>query len=177
VQNGRVGVIGEEARGPVIELCRPTCEEQGRTLADLEFGEVVIDTLDSLLRTDQGVQFTASNFTGCLAAAGVRISMDGRGRAIDNIFVERLWRTVKYEDLYVKDYASVPALEAGLEHYFHFTTTILPTRACSTAHQQRFIMPKVRVGLLRAGVQFTTLSSNTALGCALRDSVNHSKVR
>jgi putative transposase len=74
----------------------------------------------TIFNTDQGVQFTASNFTGCLAAAGVRISMDGRGRAVDNIFVERLWRTVKYEDLYVKDYASVPALEAGLERYFHF---------------------------------------------------------
>ena len=74
----------------------------------------------TIFNTDQGVQFTASNFTGCLAAAGVRISMDGRGRAVDNIFVERLWRTVKYEDLYVRDYASVPALEAGLGRYFHF---------------------------------------------------------
>ncbi len=58
--------------------------------------------------------------TRCLEAAGIRISMDGKGRALDNIFVERLWRSVKYEDLYLKDYASVPELEFGLERYFHF---------------------------------------------------------
>jgi len=55
-----------------------------------------------------------------LEPAYPQISMDGRGRALDNIFVERLWRTVKYEDIYLNDYASVPALEAGLERYFTF---------------------------------------------------------
>ncbi len=51
------------------------------------------------------------------------MSMDGRGRALDNIFVERLWRSVKYEDIYLKDYATVPALDAGLQHYFtHYNT-------------------------------------------------------
>lgn len=73
-----------------------------------------------IFNTDQGAQFTAHDFTGCLEAAGIRISMDGRGRALDNIFVERLWRTVKYEDVYLKEYATVPALEAGLGDYFHF---------------------------------------------------------
>ncbi len=73
-----------------------------------------------IFNTDQGSQFTALDFTGCLEAAGIRVSMDGRGRALDNIFVERLWRTVKYEDIYLKEYATVPALEAGLEAYFHF---------------------------------------------------------
>jgi putative transposase len=68
-----------------------------------------------IFNTDQGVQFTASNFTRCLASAGLRISMDGRGRAVDNIFVEHLWQSVKYEDIYLKDYASVPELVAGLE--------------------------------------------------------------
>lgn len=74
----------------------------------------------AIFNTDQGVQFTAANFTRCLLAAGIRISMDGRGRALDNIFVERLWRSVKYEDIYLKEYASVPELEVGLEHYFRF---------------------------------------------------------
>ena len=71
-----------------------------------------------IFNTDQGVQFTAHNFTGELETAGIRISMDGRGRAFDNIFVERLWRTVKYEDLYIKEYATIPALETGLHDYF-----------------------------------------------------------
>lgn len=73
-----------------------------------------------IFNTDQGVQFTSLAFTSRLARAGVAISMDGRGRALDNIFVERLWRTVKYEDIYLHDYTSVPALEAGLERYFRF---------------------------------------------------------
>ncbi len=73
-----------------------------------------------IFNTDQGVQFTATPFTQTLEQAGIRISMDGRGRALDNIFVERLWRTVKYEHVYLMDYETVPALEAGLHTYFHF---------------------------------------------------------
>jgi putative transposase len=73
-----------------------------------------------IFNTDQGVQFTAQAFTGRLQAAAIRISMDGRGRAFDNIFVERLWRTVKYEHLYLYDYSTVPELLAGLTRYWHF---------------------------------------------------------
>lgn len=62
----------------------------------------------------------ASDFTSCLEVAGIRISMDGRGRALDNVFIERLWRSVKHEDIYLKGYASAPELENGLERYFHF---------------------------------------------------------
>lgn len=73
-----------------------------------------------IFNTDQGSQFTALVYTGCLEGAGIRVSMDGRGRALDNIFIERLWRTVKYEDIYIKEYENVPALEGGLGDYFHF---------------------------------------------------------
>jgi putative transposase len=73
-----------------------------------------------MFNTDQGVQFTSLAFTSRLEQVGVAISMDGRGRALDNIFVERLWRTVKYEDIYLKDYASGPALAVGLDRYFRF---------------------------------------------------------
>jgi putative transposase len=73
-----------------------------------------------IFNTDQGVQFTAHEFTSRLEAASVWVSMDGRGRAMDNIFVERLWRTVKYEDIYLKDYDSVMALDVGLSSYFRF---------------------------------------------------------
>jgi putative transposase len=69
---------------------------------------------------EQGAQFTADEFTSILEGAGVLVSMDGRGRALDNVFVERLWRTVKYEHIYLYDYDHVPALEAGLDGYFQF---------------------------------------------------------
>lgn len=71
-----------------------------------------------IFNTDQGAQFTADDFTAYLEKADIQISMDGRGRALDNIFIERLWRSVKYEDIYLKDYATVPQLEVGLANYF-----------------------------------------------------------
>jgi putative transposase len=73
-----------------------------------------------IFNTDQGVQFTALTFTSRLEKAAIRISMDGRGRALDNVFVERLWRTVKYEHVYLHEYALVPELEKGLGEYFAF---------------------------------------------------------
>ena len=72
-----------------------------------------------IFNTDQGVQFTAVDFTRELEAAHIQISMDGRGRAFDNIFIERLWRSVKHENIYIKEYDTVPALASGLEEYFH----------------------------------------------------------
>lgn len=73
-----------------------------------------------IFNSDQGVQFTSCAFTSVLEDVGVAISMDGRGRVFDNIFVERLWRTVKYENIYLKDYESVPALRRGLSEYLDF---------------------------------------------------------
>jgi len=73
-----------------------------------------------VFNTDQGVQFTAEAFTGRLSSAGVAVSMDGRGRALDNVFVERLWRTVKYEDIYIRCYETVAELLRGLIRYFVF---------------------------------------------------------
>jgi putative transposase len=73
-----------------------------------------------IFNTDQGVQLTSQAFTQTLLAMKIEISMDGRGRALDNIFVERLWRTVKYEDIYMNDYQTVPQLRRGLERYFEF---------------------------------------------------------
>ena len=73
-----------------------------------------------IFNTDQGVQFTSSRFTECLRAAQVSISMDGRGRAFDNIMIERLWRSTKYEDIYPRAYESLSDVRAGLEKYFVF---------------------------------------------------------
>ena len=73
-----------------------------------------------IFNSDQGSQFTSAAFTSRLAEAGVAISMDGRGRALDNVFVERLWRSVKYEDVYLRDYADGWEAEASLGRYFDF---------------------------------------------------------
>jgi hypothetical protein len=73
-----------------------------------------------IFNTDQGAQFTSAAFTGRLEAAGVQISMDGRGRALDNVFVERLWRSVKYEEMYLKDYAGFTDAVRNLAVYFRF---------------------------------------------------------
>ena len=94
----------------------------------------------AIFNTDQGAQFTADAFTAVLVAAEIRISMDGKGRALDNIFVERLWRTVKYDDIYLKHYATVPELYAGLHRYFHFYNYErlhqgLANRTPATVHQ------------------------------------------
>jgi putative transposase len=82
-----------------------------------------------IFNTDQGVQFTANAFTQCLRDHGVQISMDGRGRALDNIFIERLWRTVKYEYLYLHDFASGPELYHGVGGYFGRYNTARPHQA------------------------------------------------
>jgi putative transposase len=76
-----------------------------------------------VFNSDQGSQFTSIEFTGRLEKLGVAISMDGRGRAMDNIFVERLWRTVKYEEVYLKSYESVKEARESLARYFHFYNT------------------------------------------------------
>ena len=73
-----------------------------------------------IFNSDQGSQFTATAFTERLLACGVAISMDGRGRAIDNVFVERLWRSVKYEEVYLKDYTNAWEAEDSLAAYFRF---------------------------------------------------------
>ena len=82
-----------------------------------------------IFNSDQGCQFTSTAFTARLEAAGVQISMDGRGRVFDNIFIERLWRTVKYEHLYLQDHQNGWELERGLTMYFHFYNTARPHQA------------------------------------------------
>ena len=76
-----------------------------------------------IFNTDQGAQFTSHVFTQRLNDAGVRISMDGRGRAFDNIFVERLWRSLKYEEVYLTEYDSMAMATTGIGRYFHFYNT------------------------------------------------------
>lgn len=79
-----------------------------------------------IFNSDQGSQFTSEVFTSRLETAGIRVSWDGRGRVWDNIFVERLWRSVKWEEVYLKDYADVPEAIGGLGDYFSFYNTERP---------------------------------------------------
>jgi len=91
-------------------------------------GSFCLEMLEEALRrgrpevfnTDQGVQFTAQAWTGRLESAEVAVSMDGKGRCLDNVFVERLWRSVKYEDIYLWRYETVPQLQQGLGRYFPY---------------------------------------------------------
>jgi putative transposase len=100
-----------------------------------------IDTLDEALarfgkpeifNTDQGSQFTSAAFTGRLAGAGIRISMDGRGRWLDNVFIERLWRSLKYEDVYLKDYADGRQARAGIGAWIGFYNARRPHQALAS---------------------------------------------
>ena len=82
-----------------------------------------------IFNTDQGAQFTSEAFTGILRNHGVRISLDGKGRYSDNLFIERLWRTVKYEEVYLKAYQDGKDARIGLGEYFHFYNTERPHQA------------------------------------------------
>ena len=92
-----------------VTFCTDALEE-----AIMRFG------VPDIFNTDQGSQFTSEAFTELLKTQGIKISMDGRGRWLDNVFVERLWRSVKYEDVYLKAYDSIPAVRQGLTTYFEF---------------------------------------------------------
>jgi len=82
-----------------------------------------------IFNTDQGSQFTSAAFTGTLVTAGVRISMDGRGRWMDNVFIERLWRSLKYEDIYLKGYGDGREAKAGIGEWVAFYNHRRPHQA------------------------------------------------
>ena len=88
--------------------------------------EALLGNTPEIFNTDQGAQFTATAFTCRLEQAGIQVSMDGKGRALDNVFVERLWWSVKYEEVYLKSYDSVSEVEQGLSNYFQFYTRERP---------------------------------------------------
>jgi putative transposase len=90
-----------------------------------------------IFNTDQGSQFTSGDFTGLLAAAGIRISMDGRGRWIDNVFIERLWRSLKYEDIYLKGYADGREAKAGIAEWLAFYN-------CASEHPSVYVIEENR---------------------------------
>ena len=82
--------------------------------------------LPQIFNTDQGSQFTSPEWTGRLEGLGIAVSMDGKGRWMDNVFIERLWRSLKYEDIYLKDYATLGELEQGVGPWFERYNTWRP---------------------------------------------------
>jgi putative transposase len=97
-----------------------------------------------IFNTDQGSQFTSAAFTGTLAAAGIQISMDGHGRWIDNAFIERLWRSLKHEDVYLKGYGEGREAKAGIGEWINFSNE----RRLHQAHGYRTPMAVWRHGLI-----------------------------
>lgn len=95
-----------------IPQIRPKIEPQGEALARYDTPEI--------FNTNQGSQFTAEEFTAPLLATGVRASMDGKGRWVDNVFAERLWRSVKYEEIYLHAHETPRGVKTALVHYFRF---------------------------------------------------------
>lgn len=93
--------------------------------------------LPEIMNTDQGSQFTSEEWTGELSRLGIAISMDGKGRWMDNVFIERLWRSVKYEEIYLKEHSTLPVLEAGLSEWFNRYNTWRPHEVLGnqTPHQ------------------------------------------
>ena len=92
--------------------------DSGLCLRALEKALASTGQVPEIFNTDQGSQFTSEEWLGRLTELGVRISMDGRGRWMDNVFIERLWRSVKYEDIYLREYETIPALLVGLKRWF-----------------------------------------------------------
>jgi len=119
-----------------------------------------------IFNSDQGSQFTSAPFTQVLLDAGVRISMDGRGRALDNVFIERLWRSVKYEEVYLRDYQTPAEAVCGLARYFAFFNFGRPHQALAgrTPAQVHGITSTPRQAALAR--QMTTLEVESAPACA-----------
>jgi len=131
-----------------------------------------VDCLDQALQhygapeifnTDQGCQFTSAVFTDRLKAQGIAISMDGRGRALDNIFVERLWRSVKYEEIYLKGYTSMPELLTGLTQYFEFYNTNRPHQSLAYKTPDQVYLTAQGGGACIAN-KFVTTEAENAVG-------------
>ena len=117
-----------------------------------------------IMNTDQGSQFTSAAFTGALQEAGIKISMDGRGRWLDNVFIERLWRSLKYEDLYLKGYADGREAKAGIASWVAFYNTRRPHQALGNRTPMEVWRAGVTGELGEAAVDMTLRLDNA---CAL----------
>jgi len=108
-----------------------------------------------IFNTDQGTQFTGKAFTGILEQHGVQISMDGKGSYRDNLFIERLWRTVKYEEVYLKAYQDGKAARIGIGNYFRFYNTERPHQALGYRTPAEVFIPSVAEGFIPIPLEVT----------------------
>jgi putative transposase len=113
-----------------------------------------------IFNTDQGSQFTSAAFTGALMAAGIRVSMDGRGRWMDNVFIERLWRSLKHEDIYLKGYADGREAHVGIAAWFAFYNTRRPHQALASRTPMAAWRNGITGGLLDTAVDMTLRLDN-----------------
>jgi putative transposase len=123
---------------------------------DLEFCLEVLEQALALgkpgiFNSDQGSQYTSPQHTGALEAAGIRVSMDGRGRYLDNIFTERLWRTIKYEEVYLKDYETIQEARSSIKAYIQYYNHERPHQALD--YQTPYQVYQSQKGLYREAIQ------------------------
>lgn len=111
-------------------------------LLALDRAKVRAGCVPEIFNTDQGSQFSSEEWTTRLKEWGVQISMDGRGRWMDNVFIERLWRSIKYEDIYLKEYATVAALEQGVDRWMRHYNTWRPHQALANRTPEEVYRPK-----------------------------------
>jgi putative transposase len=119
----------------------------GLCLSALNSAQTNTGQVPEIFNTDQGCQFTSEEWTSSLRKLGVRISMDGKGRWMDNVFIERLWRSVKYEEIYLREHATIPVLERGLARWFGRYNAWRPHQALGnltpqTVYQNRHEAPQ-----------------------------------
>ena len=120
-----------------------------------------------IFNSDQGCQFTSQDFISILSAARISISMDGRGRCMDNIFVERLWRSVKYEDIYLRGYQTIPEAREGLTRYFEFYNHKRYHQSLDNKKPTRYFFSSV--------FSFFNFSILTLTLCSIRNLTNYIK--
>jgi putative transposase len=116
-------------------------------LLALERARVFAGCVPEIFNTDQGSQFTSEEWTSKLKEWGVKISMDGRGRWMDNVFIERLWRSIKYEEIYLREYASVDELERGVERWMMQYNTWRPHQELGNSTPSAEYRPKLKPSL------------------------------
>ena len=134
-----VAIIDWYSRAVIAWRVSPTMETE---FCSETLREAILSGVPHILNSDQGVQFTDEDFTDISKANGIQISMDGRGRCMDNIFTERLWRTVKYENIYTHGYATIEEVRDGLTFYFRYYNTSRPHQSLGyqTPHQVHYRM-------------------------------------
>ncbi len=116
----------------------------GLCLSALDKAKARAGCVPEIFNTDQGSQFTSDEWTGQLTDWGVRISMDGRGRWMDNVFIERLWRSIKYEEIYLRQYQSVTELESGVKRWLSHYNTWRPHQALANRTPQEVYRPQAK---------------------------------